>query len=82
MTSERLFSYGEPLRCGDRVLIPVHYSVTVCGPGFFYRQIVPWILIIVEDDSVSFAPLGEEVTEEALAPVIKDLFSTSESCTE
>ena len=82
MKPDRLYSYGEPLRCGDRVLIPVYYSGTFYGPGFGYRQIVPWVLLIVEVDTVTFAPLGEEVTEEDLSPVIKDLFSTSESCTD
>jgi hypothetical protein len=82
MKPDRLYSYGEPLWCGDRVLIPVYYSVTFYGPGFGYRQIVPWVLLIVEDDTVSFTPLGEEVTAEDLSPVIKDLFSSSDPCTE
>jgi len=82
MTSEQLFSYGEPVRCGERIFIPLYYSATFCGPGFGYRQVVPWVLLIVEDDVVSFAPLGEVVTAEDLSPVIKDLFRASESCTE
>lgn len=82
MTSERLFSYGDPLRCGERVFIPVYYSVSFCGSGFAYRQIVPWVLLIVEDDMVSFAPLGEEVTAEDLTKVITDLSRAFEPCNE
>ncbi len=82
MKPDRVYLYGDPLRCGDRVLIPVYYTVTSFGPGIGYRKIVPWVLLIVEDDTVSFAPLGDEVTETDLVPVIKDLFSVSQSCTE
>jgi hypothetical protein len=82
MTPDRFFSYGEPHRCGNRVFIPVYYSAGFYGEGFGYRQIVPWVLLIVEDDMVSFAPLGEEVTAEDLTRVIKDISSPSGPCGE